>query len=82
MNAKQIGFVVVAALFAASAFAGQPSGRDSFYAEAGASFPSAKTTAVSTKGRDGRGSVYASQLPNPTGKDQVNVAVVARPGRS
>ncbi len=82
MNAKQIGFVVVAALFATSAFAGQPAGRDSFYAEAGASFPSAKTAAAATPARNGRGSVYASELPSPTAKDQVNVAVAAKPGRA
>ncbi len=81
MNAKQIGFVV-AALFATSAFAGQPSGRDSFYAEAGASFPSAKTTAAAAPARDGRGSVYATQLPAPTSQGNVNVVAAAKPGRA
>ncbi len=81
MNAKQIGFVVVAALFATSAFAGQPSGRDSVYAAAGTSFPSAHSTPAAVTG-NGRGSVYASQLPAPTAKDQVKFVAAPRAGRA
>jgi hypothetical protein len=58
MNAKLISLTVAAALLAStSAFAAQPSGRDSVYAPAGVTVPSAKSTQERTG--NGRESVYA-----------------------
>ncbi len=81
-TAKRLSFAVIAALFAGSAFAGQPAGRDSFYAEASASFPSAHAAAASAPSREGRASVYASELPAPTPHGNVNVVVAVKPGRA
>jgi hypothetical protein len=70
MNAKLMNLTLAAALFAsASAFAGQPNGRDSVYAASGSSFPSAKVTRA-TSG-NGRGSVYAADLPAPSPRTAV-----------
>ena len=81
MNAKLISFAVAAALFTStSAFADQPSGRDSVYATPGASMPSAQV--AKTRTGNGRGSVYASDLPAPTPKDSIRVVTTFRPGRA
>lgn len=81
MNAKLISFTVAAALLAStSAFAGQPSGRDSVYAAPGVSIPGAQAAKTYTGG--GRGSVYASDLPAPTPKESAKVAVNFRAGRA
>jgi hypothetical protein len=70
MNAKLISLTLAAALFASTgAFAGQPNGRDSVYAAPDAGFPSAKV-ARATSG-NGRGSVYAADLPAPTPKTAI-----------
>ena len=81
MNAKLLSFAVAAALFASTgAFADQPNGRDSVYAKAGSTFPSAKV-AKAIPG-NGRGTVTAFELPAPTPKDKVNFAETPRYGRS
>ena len=86
MNAKFARISFAAALLAAasSAFAGgQTFGRDSVYADARSTFPSAKSPApVTAAGRDGRGSVYATELPAPTPKEQVRVVGNIKPGRA
>ena len=70
MKTKLISMTLAAALFAStSAFAGQPNGRDSVYAAPDASFPSAN--AARTTNGNGRGSVYASDLPAPTPKSAI-----------
>jgi hypothetical protein len=81
MNAKLLSFAIAAALFTAtSAFADQPFGRGSVYANPGATFPTAKV-AKAIPG-NGRGTVTAYELPAPTPKDKVNVAETIRYGRS
>ena len=86
MNAKFASVALAAALLASAsaAFAGgQAFGRDSVYATPGSSVPSAKSSApVVTVKRDGRGSVYAQDLPAPTPKDQVRVVGTVKPGRA
>ena len=80
MNTKLTSlFAAFALLASTSAFAGQPFGRDSVHAAPGSS-PTAKVATV--KARSGRGSVYAADLPAPTPKDQVRIAVTSRPGRA
>ena len=80
MNAKLISLSIAAALFVStSAMAAQPNGRDSVYAATGTSFPSAKATQAHTG--NGRGSVYAADLPAPTPKTAVG-EVKARFGRA
>ena len=70
MNAKLVSLALATALFAsASAFAGQANGRDSVYATPDAAFPSAK--AARATGGNGRGCVYASDLPAPTSKSAI-----------
>ncbi len=64
-----------------AALAGQPNGRDSYYAESAATFPAARSAAVPAPG-NGRASIYANQLPTPTPKTQVQVVGVIRPGRA
>jgi len=81
MNARLISFTLAAALLGSTAaYAGQPNGRDSVYAAAG------PTTTSPVKGpavtRAGRASVYAADVPAPTPKDQVRIAVTPRPGRA
>lgn len=81
MNARLIRFTLAVALLGSTAaFAAQPNGRDSVYADAGSS------TATSIKGpaltRMGRASVYAADLPAPTPKDRVRVAGTLKPGRA
>ena len=67
-----------ALLASTSALAGQPFGRDSVYAA-----PNSPTTKVAAaKPGNGRGSVYASDLPAPTPKDQVRIATTFKPGRA
>ncbi len=80
--AKRLSFAVIATLFASSAFAGQPTGRDSIYAEATASFPTAHASAVTAPSREGRASVYASELPAPTAKGDVKVVAAPKAGRA
>jgi hypothetical protein len=78
MNARLISFSAALALLAStSAFAGQPFGRDSVYAAPGSSV----TKVAAAKPGNGRGSVYAADLPAPTPKDQV-IAVSFKPGRA
>jgi hypothetical protein len=80
MNAKLISLGIAAALFAsASAFAAQPNGRDSVFATGESSFPSAKAARAAIG--NGRGSVYAADLPAPTPKTAVG-EIKARFGRS
>ena len=70
MNAKLISLTIAAALFAStSAFADQTNGRDSVYAAAGATLPSAKVTRTHTG--NGRSTVYAADLPAPTPKTAI-----------
>jgi hypothetical protein len=69
MNATKM-IAVAAALFASSAaFAAQPAGRDSVYADPGVSVPGAK--AAKAAPGNGRGSVYAADLPAPTPKTAI-----------
>ena len=77
MNAKLTGFTITAAPFASGAFAGQLSGRDSVYAEAGST--SIKTTPGAAL--SGRGSIYATELPAPT-KRNLKVDGLGSPGRA
>jgi hypothetical protein len=66
-------------LVAAPAWADQPAGRSSVYAP-----PSAVNTprkAEKAEPGNGRGSVYARDLPAPTPRDQTQ-ALVIRPGRA
>lgn len=80
MNTKLIGLTAAIALLAStSAFAGQPFGRDSVYAAPGGAGGAKVATA---KARNGRSSVYAADLPAPTPKDQVRIAVTFKPGRA
>jgi hypothetical protein len=80
MNAKLISLSAAFALLAStSAFAGQPFGRDSVYAAPGGA---ATSTVAAAKLRNGRGSVYAADLPAPTPKAQVRIAVSFKPGRA
>jgi hypothetical protein len=45
--------------------------------------PGSPTTKVSAaKAGNGRGSVYAADLPAPTPKDQVRIATTFKPGRA
>ena len=82
MNTKLTRLTLVAALLSAtSAFADQPLGRDSVYAAAGASTAS-RTGSVSAVAGNGRGSVYAADLPAPTSKERVRIAVTLKPGRA
>jgi hypothetical protein len=81
MNVKFASLTLAAALFAAtSAFAGQPHGRDSVYANPGVTLPSAKV--AKTSPGNGRGTVTAYDLPAPTPKDKSNFAASPRPGRA
>ncbi len=83
MNAKLIRArsltlgAALALLASTSALAGQPFGRDSVYAAPG----SPVTKVAAAKPGNGRGSVYAADLPAPTPKDQV-IAVTFKPGRA
>ena len=81
MKARAISFTLAAAVLAsATAFAGQPNGRDSVYAE-----PSPSTTGASggpAVTRAGRASMYAYDVPAPTPKDKVELAVTLKPGRA
>ena len=79
---KAIHVLAISTLtFTSAALAGQPNGRDSYYAESTASFPAARTAAVPAPG-NGRASVYASELPAPTPRTQVQVVGEIRPGRA
>jgi hypothetical protein len=81
MNAKLASLTFAAAVFAAtSAFAGQPSGRDSVYANPGVTVPSAKV--AKTSPGNGRGTVTAYDLPAPTPKERATFAGTLRPGRA
>ena len=81
MRATVISFTFAAALLgSASAFADQPFGRGSVYAATGpVTHTPAKGPAVT---RAGRGSVFASDVPAPTPKDKVQLAVALKPGRA
>jgi hypothetical protein len=82
MNTKLTRLTLAAALLSATgAFADQPFGRDSVYSAAGASTTS-RTGAVSAVAGNGRGSVYAADLPAPTPKERVQIAVTLKPGRA
>jgi len=84
MNAKLISpkLITLGAAFAllasTGALAGQPFGRDSVHAAPGS--PTTKVAAA--KPGNGRGSVYATNLPAPTPKDRVRIAVTFKPGRA
>jgi hypothetical protein len=79
MNATKM-IAIAAALFASSAaFAAQPTGRDSVYADPGISIPGAK--AAKAAPGNGRGSVYATDLPAPTPKTAIG-EVKVRFGRA
>lgn len=70
MNAKLATLTLAAALFASSgAFAAQPHGRDTVYAGPGSALPSAKV--ARTHEGNGRGSVYARDLPAPASNTAV-----------
>jgi hypothetical protein len=80
MNAKLITLAIASALFASTAFAAQPNGRDSVYAAAGATLPAAKATQVHAG--NGRGSIYAADLPAPTPRPAAIADVPLKPGRA
>jgi hypothetical protein len=85
MNANLGTLIIAAAVLAAAsntASAGQTFGRDSVYADARATFPSAKSPAAPAVARSGRGSVYAHELPAPTPKEQVKFVGTIKPGRA
>jgi hypothetical protein len=80
MNAKLATLTLAAAVFATGAFAGQPNGRDSVYANPGVTLPGAKVVKIHPG--NGRGTVTALDLPAPTPKDKVQFTESVRPGRS
>jgi hypothetical protein len=81
MKATAIRFTLAGALLSSTAaFADQPFGRDSVYATAGTVATAApKGPALA---RSGRSSVFAYDVPAPTPKDQVRIAVAIKPGRA
>jgi hypothetical protein len=80
MNAKLISLSATFALLAStSAFADQPFGRHSVYAAPGSA---ATSKLAAAKPRNGRSSVYAADVPAPTPKNQVRIAVTFKPGRA
>jgi hypothetical protein len=80
MNAKLIGLTIASVLFASTAVAAQPNGRDSVYAGAGTTLPAAKVAQTHTG--NGRGSVYASDLPAPAIRPAAIADVPVKPGRA
>ena len=81
MRTTAISLTLAAALLgSASAFAVQPFGRDSVYAASGPVTHSPAKGPAAT--RDGRASVFASDVPAPTPKDKVQIAVALKPGRA
>jgi hypothetical protein len=80
LTPKLVTLGIALALASTSAFAGQPFGRDSVYAAPGSTHSGTKVAAA--KAGNGRGSVYASDLPAPTPKDKVRIAVVSKLGRA
>jgi hypothetical protein len=88
MNVKMVSLAAALALLASSAVcAHQPSGRSSVYATPGGAASTPGATA-STPGKvekahpgNGRGSVYARDLPPPTPRDRVQ-ATLFKPGRA
>jgi hypothetical protein len=77
MSVKAISPPIAATLFASGSFAGQPSGRDAVYVEAGSS-----TTAESAPmlAGTGRASIYA-HVSAPARQSNVKVAGNLQPGR-
>ncbi len=81
MNAKLIALTLAAAVLASPvAHAGQAGGRDSVYTTAASVFPSAK--AERSVAGNGRGSVYAADLPAATPRATSVGEVKARLGRT
>jgi len=81
MKTKLVALGAALALLASTTVcADQPSGRSSVYAHPGkSSLPPAKVS--KTVPVNGRGSVYARDLPAPTPRDRV-VALPLKPGRT
>lgn len=90
MNMKLIGLTAAFALLASTTVYAQqqPFGRDSVYTPPdGASTPAQVGTSTGaararTAPGNGRGSVYARNLPAPTPRDQVTVRGPLKPGRA
>jgi hypothetical protein len=82
MNAKPAALgVALAMLGAATVYADQPSGRSSVYAAPGAT--STRPEVDNALKGNGRGSVYARDLPPPTPRDRMQaIAIVLKPGRT
>jgi hypothetical protein len=72
--------IVTALLVSADVFAAQPTGRDSVYAASASTLPSAKV--AQPHAGNGRGSVYAADLPAPTPRSAEIGAVTSKPGRA
>jgi hypothetical protein len=81
MNASLTALAIVTALvISADVFAAQPAGRDSVYAMPGSTLPSAKV--AQAQAGNGRGSVYAADLPAPAPRPIEIGAVTFKPGRA
>jgi hypothetical protein len=81
MKVRLIGFSAAFALLASTTVcAEQPFGRGSVYATPGASRAPAKVARAQPG--NGRGSVYAKNLPPPTPRDRVTFRGPLKPGRA
>ena len=80
-SSSLVVLLAIAALGSSGARAGQAYGRDSVYVSPSVTLPAAKVTWTPPV-RQGRGSVYAFELPAPTPKGTVQAAAGTRFGRS